>query len=250
MRMLLVQNDAKGARSLGELISGTGIATVEYAETEIEALELVKRHEYDIVLLELVPPNLEGYEVLRRMRSAQLETPVIVLSALCRAEAKVKALGLGADDVLSMPFDTAELLARVQAVVRRSKGFSQPELRVGPLSVNVGSRGVAVNGSPVRLTVTEYTILELLVLRKGAVLTKEALLSHLYGGLDEPEIKIIDVFICKLRRKLAQAGAENIISTVWGQGYAIRDTSASAGNAAKPEFGAPVQSGHFAEVRT
>ena len=148
---------------------------------------------------------------------------MLILSGLSRPQAKVKGLGLGADDFITKPFDKAELLARMQAIVRRSKGFSQPTLRVGPLQLNLDSREVTVDGQPVHLTGKEYAILELLVLRKGMVLTKEAFLNHLYGGMDEPEMKIIDVFICKLRKKLAQAGADNLIGTVWGRGYMIRE---------------------------
>ena len=124
---------------------------------------------------------------------------------------------------MTKPFDRSELLARVQAVVRRSKGFSQPRLRVGPMELNLDSREVMVNGQQVHLTGKEYAILELLVLRKGMVLTKEAFLNHLYGGMDEPEMKIIDVFVCKLRKKLAMAGADHLIGTVWGRGYMIRE---------------------------
>jgi len=188
-----------------------------------EALDLVKHYDYDIVLLDLMLPDIEGYEVVRRMRAARVDTPVLVLSALSRPQAKVRALGAGADDYLAKPFDRDELLARVQAIVRRSKGFSQPMLRVGSLQLNLDSREVMAGGTPVHLTGKEYAILELLVLRKGMVLTKEAFLNHLYGGIDEPEMKIIDVFICKLRKKLALAGAEDLIGTVWGRGYMLRD---------------------------
>jgi two-component system cell cycle response regulator CtrA len=157
------------------------------------------------------------------MRAARIDVPVLILSGLSRPQAKVKGLGLGADDFITKPFDKAELTARMQAIVRRSKGFSQPSLRVGPLVLNLDSREVLAAGQQVHLTGKEYAILELLVLRKGMVLTKEAFLNHLYGGMDEPEMKIIDVFICKLRKKLAQAGAENLIGTVWGRGYMMRD---------------------------
>jgi two-component system cell cycle response regulator CtrA len=160
------------------------------------------------------------------MRLARLETPVLILSGLSRPAAKVKGFGMGADDFISKPFDKAELVARMQAVVRRSKGYSQPTLRVGNLQLNLDSREVLVNSAPVHLTGKEYSILELLVLRKGMVLTKEAFLNHLYGGMDEPEMKIIDVFICKLRKKLALAGAGSLIGTVWGRGYMMRDGGA------------------------
>ena len=201
---------------------------VDHVDTGEEALELVRHYDYDIVLLDLMLPDMDGYEVVRRMRSSRIEAPVIILSGLTRPQAKVKAFTVGADDFISKPFDGTELLARMQAIVRRSKGYSQPTLRVGPVQLNLDSREVLVSGRPVHLTGKEYAILELLVLRKGMVLTKEAFLNHLYGGMDEPEMKIIDVFICKLRKKLAIAGAGDMIGTVWGRGYMVRDQSTQA----------------------
>jgi two-component system cell cycle response regulator CtrA len=222
MRVLLVEDDVTAARGVCLMLKASG-AVVDHADTGEEALELTRHYEYDIVLLDLMLPDIEGYEVVRRMRAARNDTPVLVLSGVTRPQAKVKALGMGADDFMSKPYDKAELLARMQAIVRRSKGFSQPSLRVGPLQLNLDSKEVLVAGQRVHLTGKEYAILELLVLRKGMVLTKEAFLNHLYGGMDEPEMKIIDVFICKLRKKLSGAGAGSLIGTVWGRGYMIRD---------------------------
>src|SRR5277367_1810449 len=231
MRVLLVEDDLTAAHGVSLMLKTAG-AVVEHAETGEEAIELTRHYEYDIVLLDVILPDVEGYEVVRRMRVARNDTPVLILSGLSRPQAKVKGLGLGADDFITKPFYKAELLARMQAIVRRSKGFSQPSLHVGPLLLNLDSHEVAVGGQPVHLTGKEYAILELLVLRKGMVLTKEAFLNHLYGGIDEPEMKIIDVFICKLRKKLAQAGAGNLIGTVWGRGYMMRDPNSQAALAA------------------
>jgi two-component system cell cycle response regulator CtrA len=224
MRILLVEDDLTAARGISLMLKAGG-AVVDHAGTGEEALELTRHYDYDLVLLDLLLPDMDGYEVVRRLRVARNDTPVLIVSGMARPQAKVKALAMGADDYITKPFDRAELLARMQAVMRRSKGFSQPALRVGPLELNLDSRDVAVNGQAVHLTGKEYAILELLVLRKGMVLTKEAFLNHLYGGLDEPEMKIIDVFVCKLRKKLAQAGADNMIGTVWGRGYMIREPS-------------------------
>lgn len=232
MRVLLVEDDLTVARGVSLLLKSAG-SVVDQAETGEEALELTRHYDYDLVLLDLILPDMEGYEVLRRMRTARNATPVLVLSGLSRPEAKVKALGLGADDFMTKPFDRSELMARVQAIVRRSKGFSEPVLRVANLALNLDSRDVTVSGAAVHLTGKEYSILELLVLRKGMVLTKEAFLNHLYGGMDEPEMKIIDVFVCKLRKKLVQAGAGNLISTVWGRGYMLREPSSAPPRAEK-----------------
>jgi two-component system cell cycle response regulator CtrA len=222
MRVLLVEDETTTARAVAMMLQNHG-AIVDQTDTGEESLELVKHYDYDIVVLDLMLPDMEGFEVVRRMRAARVETPVLILSGLNRAGSKVRGFGMGADDYISKPFDKDELIARIQAVIRRSKGFSQPVLRVGPLELNLDSREVSAEGQPVHLTGKEYAILELLVLRRGMVLTKEAFLNHLYGGIDEPEMKIIDVFICKLRKKLAQAGAGNLIGTVWGRGYMMRD---------------------------
>jgi two-component system cell cycle response regulator CtrA len=222
MRVLLVEDDIAAARGVSLMLKSSG-TVVDQADTGEEALDLVRHYDYDIVILDLMLPDMEGYEVVRRMRAARVETPVLILSGLSRPQAKVKGLAMGADDFITKPFDKAELIARMQAVVRRSKGFSQPSLRVGELQLNLDSHEVFVNGKQVHLTGKEYAILELLTLRKGMILTKEAFLNHLYGGMDEPEMKIIDVFICKLRKKLAQAGASNLIGTVWGRGYMMRE---------------------------
>src|SRR6201995_5353454 len=234
MRVLLVEDDLTAAHGVSLMLKGAG-AVVEHAETGEEAIELTPHYEYDIVLLDLMLPDIDGFEVVRRMRISRNDTPVLILSGLSRPQAKVKGLALGADDFITKPFDKAELLARMQAIVRRSKGFSQPSLRIGPLLLSLDSHEVTVDGLPVHLTGKEYAILELLVLRKGMVLTKEAFLNHLYGGMDEPEMKIIDVFICKLRKKLAVAGADNLIGTVWGRGYMIREPADDVVETLPPE---------------
>jgi two-component system cell cycle response regulator CtrA len=222
MRVLLVEDDLTAARGISLMLKSSG-AVVDHTDTGEEALELIRHYEYDLVLLDIVLPDIEGYEVVRRMRVARNNTPVLILSGLGRPEAKVKGLGMEADDYITKPFDRAELFARMHAIVRRCKGFSHPALRVGPLELNLDSREVTVDGKEVHLTAKEYAILELLVLRKGMALSKEAFLNHLYGGIDEPEMKIIDVFICKLRKKLVQAGAGDLIQTIWGRGYLVRE---------------------------
>ncbi len=233
MRALLVEDDTTTASGVTLMLKAGG-AVVDDADTGEEALELVRHYDYDIVVLDLLLPDMDGYDVVRRMRAGRNGVPVLILSGLSSPQAKVKGLGAGADDYITKPFDKAELVARVHAVVRRSKGFSQPSLRVGELQLNQDSHDVMVAGKQVQLTGKEFAILELMVLRKGMVLTKEAFLNHLYGGMDEPDMKIIDVFICKLRKKLAQSGADRLIETVWGRGYMIREPQAD------PAFQAPV----------
>lgn len=222
MRILLIEDDLTTARGVAKMLSASAMV-VDTADTGEEGLELARLYDYDLILLDLMLPDMEGYEVVRKLRAAKKDTPVLILSGLGKPQAKVKGFGVGADDYIVKPFDAQELVARIQAIVRRSKGFSRSVLNVGSLSLDLGAREVTVEGRPVHLTGKEYAILELLTLRKGIVLTKEAFLNHLYGGMDEPEVKIIDVFICKLRKKLAQAGAEDLIGTVWGRGYVLRE---------------------------
>ena len=222
MRVLMIEDDVLSNRALVQALRDTG-AVVEQVDNGEDALDMVKRYDFDIVMLELTLMDMEGYEVVRRMRAARMNTPVLILSAFVRPQARVKAFAIGADDFITKPYDVSECVARMQAVVRRSKGFSQSVLQIGELQLSLESRSVSIAGCPVHLTGKEYSILELLVMRKGMVLTKEVFLNHLYGGMDEPEVKIIDVFICKLRKKLAEAGARNVIGTVWGRGYTVRD---------------------------
>jgi len=226
MRVLLVEDDPATAQSLKMMLESEKMV-VDATDLGEDGLEIGKLYDYDIIILDLMLPDIDGIEVLRRLRDARVETPVLILSGLTDANDKVKGLGTGADDYLTKPFNKAELMARIQAIVRRSKGHAQSIIRTGKLAVNLDSHTVEVNGRHVHLTGKEYGILELLSLRKGTTLTKEMFLNHLYGGMDEPELKIIDVFICKLRKKLGNAtGGENYIETIWGQGYVLRGPEA------------------------
>lgn len=239
MRALVVEDDAVTSRGIESVLRSARIIA-DQTDTGEEALNLGRRYDYDIILLDLWLPDMEGYEVLRRLRSGRIDTPVMILSGLSKPEAKARAFQLGADDFLCKPFHRAELLARVQAVVRRTRGFSDAVLRAGSLELNLGSREVAVHGRSVALTGKEFALLELLVLRKGSVLAKEAFLNHLYGGINEPELKIIDVFVSKLRKKLALAGAPNTIGTVWGRGYVLREQAVAAQGSIRRRVGVGV----------
>ncbi|MEX0923182.1 MAG: response regulator transcription factor [Rhodovibrionaceae bacterium] len=223
MRVLLVEDDTTTSKSIEMMLRSDGYVcdTTDMGE---DGLEIGKLYDYDIIILDLMLPDIDGYEVLRRLRAANVKTPILILSGLTSLDEKIKGLGFGADDYLTKPFDKRELVARLQAIVRRSKGHSESIIRTGKLAVNLDARTVEAEGKPVHLTGKEYGILELLSLRKGTTLTKEMFLNHLYGGIDEPELKIIDVFVCKLRKKLATATeGDNYIETVWGRGYVLRD---------------------------
>ena len=223
MRILLIEDEPTTAQAI-ELILTTEGFIVDKTDLGEEGLDLGKLYDYDIILLDLNLPDMHGYDVLKRLRTARIATPVLILSGVGDIDSKIRSFGFGADEYITKPFHRDELTARIHAVIRRSKGHAQSVLRIGKLLVNLSAKTVDVDGTRVHLTGKEYGMLELLALRKGTTLTKDMFLNHLYGGMDEPELKIIDVFICKLRKKLTLAcGGENYIETVWGRGYMLRD---------------------------
>ena len=236
MRVLLVEDDPSTSKSIELMLSSEGF-NVYATDLGEEGLDLGKLYDYDIILLDLGLPDMNGYEVLKKLRLSNVSTPILILSGQSDLEDKVMALGFGADDYVTKPFHKEELVARIHAIIRRSKGHAQSVIRTGKLSVNLDEKTAETEEGSIHLTGKEYAMIELLSLRKGTTLTKDMFLNHLYGGMDEPELKIIDVFICKLRKKLAAAtGGENYIETVWGRGYVLRDPEAET----NPTFNSPV----------
>jgi two-component system cell cycle response regulator CtrA len=223
MRVLLIgQNVATAASAKTMLIRENFIC--DTTDLDDDGLEISKLHRYDVILFDLSKPNINDYEVLRRLRRACAGAPVLILSGRAELDHRIKGLGFRDNDLLTDLCDHRELIARVKAIARGSKDRCEATVRTGKLVVNLDTRVVTVDDKPVHLTGKEYGILELLSLHKGTTMTKEMFLNHLYGGMDEPELKIIDVFICKLRKKLAQAtGGDHYIETVWGRGHMLRD---------------------------
>ncbi len=222
MRVLLIEDDPSTSKSIELMLTAEGF-NIYSTDLGEEGIDLGKLYDYDIILLDLNLPDMHGYDVLKKLRLSKVTTPILILSGMGELENKVKGLGFGADDYLTKPFYKEELVARIQAIIRRSKGHAESIIRTGKLAVNLDTKTVDVNTQRVHLTGKEYAMLELLSLRKSTTLTKEMFLNHLYGGMDEPELKIIDVFICKLRKKLMAICGENYIETVWGRGYVLRD---------------------------
>ena len=223
MRVLLVEDDPTTSKSIELMLTHANL-NVYATDLGEEGINLAKFYDYDLILLDLNLPDMNGHEVLRQLRLSKVDTPILILSGDDDTESKLKGFGFGADDYLTKPFHREELVARIHAIIRRSKGHAQSIIKTGRIAFNLDAKTVDVSGNTVHLTGKEYQMLELLSLRKGTTLTKEMFLNHLYGGMDEPELKIIDVFICKLRKKLAEAtSGENYIETVWGRGYVLRD---------------------------
>lgn len=233
MRVLLVEDDPSTAKSIEMMLTNANL-NVYVTDLGEEGVDLAKLYDYDIILLDLNLPDMTGHDVLRQLRVARVETPILILSGENDTDNKLKGFGSGADDYMTKPFHREELVARIHAIIRRSKGHAQPIIKTGRYSVNLDAKTVDVDGESIHLTGKEYQMLELLSLRKGTTLTKEMFLNHLYGGMDEPELKIIDVFICKLRKKLSEAtGQDSCIETVWGRGYVLRDPAVKQDAAVK-----------------
>ncbi len=223
MRVLLIEDDSATAQGIELMLKSEGF-NVYSTDLGEEGVDLGKLYDYDIIVLDLTLPDMNGFDVLKQLRVARVNTPILILSGTADIDTKVRGLGYGADDYMTKPFNKDELIARINAIVRRSKGHAHSVIKTGDVVVNLDAKTVEVSGQRVHLTGKEYQMLELLSLRKGTTLTKEMFLNHLYGGMDEPELKIIDVFICKLRKKLAAAtGGDHYIETVWGRGYVLRD---------------------------
>ena len=222
MRILLVDDDVMLAQSLSETLENEGMH-IDEADRGEDALELANLYEYQVMILDLGLPDMRGDEVLLNLRQNNPHLPVLILSGEAEIEARMTCLQNGADDYLVKPFNTKELVARLHALVRRANGHGSNVLQFGDIRFDMTARDFKVGEARVALTAKEYAMMELLCLRKGSVVSKESFLDHLYGGMDEPEMKIIDVFICKLRKKFEEAGVDfDPIETVWGGGYCIK----------------------------
>ena len=188
-----------------------------------DVFDLVKLYDYDAVLLRLSEDRLEDLDLVRKLHVARVRVPLVVVAHSMNEAARLRILQAGADDLIVDALSHEEVFIKIHNLIRRSRGFQNNTLCLGSVEINMNAKKIYVNGKPVTLTKKEYQIAEILALRKGTVLSKEAILDHLYGGLDEPNPKIIDVFICKIRRKLQSLGVDDFIETNWGRGYMAVD---------------------------
>lgn len=219
MFILAIEDDPNTMRSIDVMLRADG-HSVERADRGEDAIIFAKDYQFDIILLDLSLPDISGYTVLTRLRGASVRTPVIVLSGMTGRQDMIKALELGADDYMTKPFHKEELVARINAIVRRARGHADGRLRLANLTLDMAGNMAEVGGARVHLTTKEFSILELLMVRKGQVFSRDMLIERLYSGKAEPDPKIFDIFICNIRRKLAKAsGGSNYIETVFGRGY-------------------------------
>lgn len=223
MRVLHIEDDMSTADATGLALNLDRIETV-HAEFGEDGIALAEAESFDAILLDLNLPDMRGQDVVRRLRAGGIDTPVIVLSGDPSPQARVTLLKLGADDFVCKPYASQELVARLRAVNRRAGQHKVSQIRCGKLIVDIASKTASAQSSPLNLTGREYAMLEHFAQRQGATLSKSALMAQLYGGMDEPDAKIIDVFVCKLRKKLSDAtGGQEYIHTVWGSGYQMRE---------------------------
>jgi two-component system cell cycle response regulator CtrA len=223
MRILLVEPETAMRIRLELALRSSGF-NVEAASDGEDALELARSFEFSVIVTELNLPDLHGFDLIRELRGARIKTPILVLSAVDHIDAKVTAFGHGTDDYVTKPFHPGELAARLRALVRRSSGLADRTVRTGGLAIDLDAKTVELDGATVDLTAKEYAVLQLLALRRGRPITKEMFLDHVYGHLDEPISKVIDVYICRLRKKLAATSTgESYIGTLRGRGYVLRE---------------------------
>jgi DNA-binding response OmpR family regulator len=220
MRLLLVEDSLRLQRSLGAGLRRAGYA-LDLAGDGDRGLRLAQDAPYDVVILDLMLPGQDGLTVLRRLREGDADVRVLILTALDTVEDRVRGLRAGADDFLTKPFAFAELLARVEALVRRRHGQRSPRLRVGPLDIDTAARQVARDGRPIPLPPRGYALLEYLAVRQGQVVTRAEIEDHLYDGRVELSSNAVDSAVCALRRSIDAAGAPSLIETRRGQGYRL-----------------------------
>lgn len=199
------------------------LAIVDETNDSDEVLDLIKFYEYDAIVLRLSEERPGEVELIRKLRMAKVRAPIVAITRSMTEAARLRILQAGADDLIVNALSHEEVFMKIQNLIRRSRGFQDSSLCIGSVEINMNAKKIFAKGKAVTLTKKEYQIAEILALRKGAVLSKEAILDHLYGGLDEPNPKIIDVFICKIRKKLQSMGVDDFIETNWGRGYMVID---------------------------
>ena len=231
MRVLVVEDEERLAQNIATILRDNALCAVDTAPDGEEGLFQATSAAYDLIVLDLMLPKLNGLEVIKRLRGEGHNTPVLILTARDEKEIVVRLLNAGADDYLTKPFDLGEFVARAKALLRRGKGEHSPVVRIGPLEVNNVTRSVEVNGTSILLTAMEYRVLEYLTLRRGALVSKEDLLEHLYDYNWEKFGNVIEVYISGLRRKIEGLAGQRLIHTVRGLGYSLR-TEEETGSAA------------------
>ncbi len=221
MRVLVVEDEERLAGNIAAAMrEGPGWA-VDLAHSGLTGRDLSLQTDYDLLVLDLMLPGLDGLALLRDLRARSITTPVLVLTAVAEKSSVIELLNAGADDYLAKPFDLGELLARAKALIRRGKGVSHPVIRIGALVLDTVEKSVTCHGVPIELSPTEYRVLEFLGHRPRSVVSKQTLLEHLYDYNWEHHSNVIEAHISNLRRKLNQQDGDAWIETLRGRGYRL-----------------------------
>jgi two-component system copper resistance phosphate regulon response regulator CusR len=220
MKLLVIEDSQRLLRSLGRGFQRMGY-TADLVADGNEAMDYIRCKDYDVIVLDLLLPGMDGLSILRHLRDMKSDAHVLILSARDRVEDRIRGLELGADDYMVKPFSFEELCARIQTLVRRRHHAKNPEVSVGPITINTAARSVRRDGDDVNLTPAEYALLECLVLHRGRVLSKERLLEEIHNSDSFAGVNVIEVMICNLRKKLGVPGEEPVVKTRRGFGYLI-----------------------------
>jgi two-component system cell cycle response regulator CtrA len=234
MRILLTAMDTGQTSDVVALLASHRFV-LDRASNGEEALQFARLYAFDAVMFNTNMADPVCTEFVRRLRASGSRLPAVAVAHNIAPRDRARLLDMGADDVITLPCDGSELAARMRAVVRRSGGFTRSVLRAGAVELHMDSRMATAHGQELHLSPTEYRVLELMILRKNTLVSKSAVMDTLYGDMDEPEIKSIDVLMHRLRKRLAAAGVGTLISTVWGAGYIVRETSVSEPTIERPQ---------------
>jgi DNA-binding response OmpR family regulator len=224
MRILVIEDEVRVARNIARFLREQANYAVDLSADGEDGLHMATTNPYDLVVLDLMLPKLDGWGVLRQLRAGGNDTPVLVLTARDATEDVVRGLEEGGDDYLTKPFEMPELAARCKALIRRGHGRAAPVLRVGPLEINTSARKVTLDGQIVLMHAMEYRLLEYLAMRAGEVVSKTDILEHLYDFNSENFSNVVEVYISSLRRKLDPGPPHKLIHTVRGAGYMLGET--------------------------
>lgn len=230
MKILLIEDHHPTAKAIQAALCAENIIC-DIADNGEDGIQICRTYDYDGIIVDLCLPDISGHVLLKKLRDLAIKAPVLILSGSQAIEDKVRALGFGADDYMTKPFDTMELIVRLKALSRRAEGHPSSIIRVGKIQINLDDKTVELAGQTLLLTGKEYQVFELMMLRKGSAVTKNGFLNRLYNGLEEPELKIVDVYICKIRKKMnaiLYGSGEGYIHTSWGKGYSIQEPRISS----------------------
>jgi DNA-binding response OmpR family regulator len=222
MKILIIEDEKSLARLIKKGLE-ENYFTVDVSFDGIEGMHMAETWPYDAILLDIMLPGIDGFEILQSLRDRKYDVPVLIITARGETEERIKGLNIGADDYIPKPFDLSELIARLRSVIRRSKGKPSPVLLIEDLAIDLNARTVTRGGQVINLSAREFTLLEYLALNSGRVVSRTELIDHIYGSDTEWDSNIIDVYINYLRNKIDKGFGRALIHTMRGAGYILKE---------------------------